>query len=65
MKFLRRVRLPHVSLKPRSLTASLLELSGVAGIVYGVGLVSTPAAFIVGGLLAVAAALAVERGGTL
>lgn len=47
--------------KPISLLSSLLELSGLAAIVYGVSTVYRPAAFIVGGLLAVAVALAVER----
>lgn len=41
--------------------ASLLELAGLAGIVYGVSRIYLPAAFIVFGFLAVGSALALER----
>lgn len=50
----------HVA-KARSLFSSLVELSGLCAIVYGVSLVSRPAGFVVGGLLAVAASFALER----
>lgn len=44
-----------------SLLVDALELSGLAAIVYGVWSVSRPAGLIVGGLLAVLAASALER----
>lgn len=51
-------------MKYRRYGLALLELSGLACIVYGVALVSVPAAFICGGLLAVLAVFALERGAT-
>jgi len=45
----------------RRYVLTLLELSGLACIVYGVGQLSVPAAWIVGGLLAVLSVYALER----
>jgi len=53
--------LPRVRLSPRSLFSELVELSGLACIVYGVETVNRPAGFIVGGLLAVVFAAALDR----
>ena len=51
-----RVRFPA-----RSLFSELVELSGLCAIVYGVETVNRPAGFIVGGLLAVVFAAALDR----
>lgn len=40
----------------------LVELAGAAAVVYGLGLVAVWLAWIVGGLLLIAGAVAVERG---
>lgn len=50
-----------VRLRVRSLSSSLLELSGLSAIVYGVHTVSAPAGWIVGGLSAVLLSLALDR----
>ena len=48
---------------PRSTPAARLEVSGLAAIVAGVALVNVPAAWILGGALAVAAAFTLEHPG--
>ncbi len=45
---------------PRSWLASVLELAGAVAVVYGVWLIYRPAAFLVGGVLAVVAAQALD-----
>jgi hypothetical protein len=45
----------------RSAVSTVVELSGLSAIVYGVMLVSVPAGFVVGGLLAVLVGIALDR----
>lgn len=46
----------------RTFVASLVELGGAAAIVYGMWMLAPWLAFVVGGVLAVLSAQAVERG---
>jgi hypothetical protein len=57
------LRWPRLPLpKPRLPLGAVLEVAGAASLIYGIGMINVPAAFIAGGTLAVLFAQGVHNG---